>query len=134
MITKNMRPVEKMKTTERAEQVAVFQWIDASIGKYPALKNAFHPANGGKRHIGVARKMKAEGVKRGVPDIILLYPSKGFHGLVIEMKIKGNYPTLDQKEWMCRLVKANYKVALCYSADEAIAVLENYLRNKDRTI
>lgn len=123
---------EKMKTTERAEQVAVFQWIDASIGKYPALKNAFHPANGGKRHIGVARKMKAEGVRRGVPDIILLYPTHIFNGLAIEMKIKGNYPTKEQKEWMERLKVANYKVALCYSADEAIAVLINYLWDVNR--
>lgn len=118
-----------MKTTERAEQVAVFQWIDASIGKYPALLNAFHPPNGGHRHIGVARKMKAEGVKRGVPDIILLYPSHLFHGLAIEMKIKGNYPTKEQKEWMARLKRVGYQVNLCYSAEEAIFVLKDYLRS-----
>ena len=51
--------------------------------------SAFHPIcrdylihvpNGGRRDIREAAKFKRMGVKAGVPDLVLLYPSGGYHG------------------------------------------------------
>jgi hypothetical protein len=43
--------------------------------------------NGGKRHIAIARKLKIEGVKSGVPDITLIHEGR-YYGIEVK-NIKG---------------------------------------------
>ena len=49
-----------------------------------------HPPNGGKRHKAVAAKLKAQGVKPGVPDVLIFGPPHrlpdGCAGVAIELK------------------------------------------------
>lgn len=84
--------------------------------------------NGGHRHIGTARKLKAEGVRPGVPDYCLFVARKGYHGLLIELKepTKGKLsPTQDE---MIRLL--SHEWYLCVVAkgwDEAREAIQNYL-------
>ena len=54
-------------------------------GRHPQLALIFAIPNGGKRHIGTARKLKAEGVRSGVPDIFLACPRMpyDFHDLIV---------------------------------------------------
>ena len=56
--------------------------------------------NGGHRNKATAGKLKAEGVRAGVPDLMLLYPRHGYHGLVIELKVGHNVATREQNEWL----------------------------------
>jgi len=93
--------------------------------------------NGGARHIVAARKLKAEGVKAGVPDLCLPYPIMcgevtRWHGLYIEMKTKGGAVNPDQKEWIKYLLSVGYMVAVCWTAEEAIQELTNYLEGTTR--
>lgn len=57
------------------EQRAVFEWAEYAKGKYPWLKWMHHIPNGGSRNKIEAVRLKAQGVKRGVPDIFLPYPT-----------------------------------------------------------
>ena len=89
--------------------------------------------NGGQRHKAVAAKLKAEGVKAGVPDILVFEWAPRAHagmycGLAIEMKVKPNKPTLAQVAWMDALKRRGWSCVVVYSADEAWAALASYLR------
>jgi len=86
----------KRNNEEHQIQVGLFEWIDLQKNKYPALKNTFAIPNGGSRHILEAANLKAEGVKSGIPDILLAFPSKCFHGLFIEHKTAKGKLTKDK--------------------------------------
>lgn len=115
--------------SEHDEQAALFEWarIEANRGVEP-LRWLFAIPNGGLRARRTAAKLKAEGVKAGVPDLMLPYPAGGYHGLFIEMKFGSNKPTKKQKAWLAGLSKAGYQVAVCWGWDEARLVIESYLR------
>ena len=58
--------------SEHHEQCALFAWLRL---QWPDLDRvSFAIPNGGHRHKAVAGKLKAEGVKAGVPDIFIAYP------------------------------------------------------------
>lgn len=84
-------------------------------------------ANGGHRHKATAGRMKAEGVNAGVPDLLFFELRKGYVGLAIEMKRKPNKPTAEQREWLERLMVRDWRCAVCYSHEDAWAVLADYL-------
>ncbi len=115
--------------SEHIQQSMVFQWAKLREEQYPALKMMFAVPNAGKRSPGVAAYYLAEGLKSGVPDIILpvayQYP---YNGLVIEMKDGKNKPTDNQKKWLAMFEAAGWRVEICYSYDEAVAVLKDFLR------
>jgi hypothetical protein len=71
---------------EHTEQVRFFELVDLYIPRYPELKNVYANPNGSLRNLIVAKKLKAEGVRPGVPDIIVDVARHGYHGLRIEMK------------------------------------------------
>lgn len=116
-----------MKTSEHDEQATLFQWAELSTARFPELALLFAIPNGGRRHIKVAREMKAEGVKAGVPDIYLPIPRKKYHGLFIEMKVKGGRVRKNQKNWIALLKQQGYKVEVCFGFQEAKTILEEYL-------
>lgn len=112
---------------EHDQQVALFVWANQNLGRYPLLKWMHAIPNGGKRHPATAGKMKAEGLKSGVPDICLPVACHGFHALYIEMKVGKNKPRDEQPKWLEYLRGAGYCVRLCYSAKDAQKAIEEYL-------
>ena len=123
-----------MKSREAQEQAVVISWCEMQKSKYPELDMIFSIPNGGYRNKIEAHNLKLQGVKSGVPDIMLAYPSKPFAGLFIEMKWGKNKPTKNQEDWIKRLSAVGYRCEVCYSAEEAIAVIKEYLgiRGKNR--
>jgi hypothetical protein len=119
----------RLKTTEHAEQVKVVDWAKWQAKINPELELLFAVPNGGKRHIKVAQKLKAEGTRAGVPDLILPVARLPFHGLFIEMKVAGNKPSDAQIWWLSNLNQQGYLATVCYGADQAIEVLINYIRH-----
>ena len=115
------------KKTEHSEQVALFGWAKANEPRHLQLGLMFAIPNGGKRHIGTGRKLKAEGVKSGVPDIFLGVPRNGKHGLFIELKVGKNKPSKNQLWWIHSLRAEGYAVEVCYGFLEAQAAIINYL-------
>jgi hypothetical protein len=92
-----------------------------------------HVPNGGQRSIATASRLKAEGVKRGVPDILIFEPHHKrskligwvhYVGLAIELKDgKKGVVSADQKRWMERLSECGWRAEVCRSGDEVIALL-----------
>lgn len=121
-----MNPYNR-KRSEATEQIRVIDWSRWRENKYPELKLLHHVPNGGSRNKMEAQNLKREGVKSGVPDLVLPVARKGFHGLYIEMKFGKNKTTTEQEEWLIALRKQGYKTAVCYGAEEAIPLIMNYL-------
>lgn len=112
---------------ESQEQCALFEWAAYNLGNKPELKLMFHVPNGGWRKPREAARLKREGVKPGVPDVCLPVPKGMYHGLWIEMKAKGNYPTPEQRIWLKNLNLQGYYAVCCHCWEEAKNVIENYL-------
>lgn len=83
--------------------------------------------NGGERNKIVAAKLKAEGVKPGIPDIHLPVACGGYHSLYIEMKKPGGRVSPEQTDRICRLKAYGNKVDVCFTWEEAVASLIQYL-------
>lgn len=115
--------------TEHTEQKALVMWADGQVNRgRKELGNLFAIPNGGARHIVTARRMNAEGVKPGVPDLFLAWPSSGRCGLFIEMKRRqGGSTTALQRAWHESLRKAGYAVVVCKGVEEAIKNINLYL-------
>jgi len=97
--------------------------------KYPAETRWMHAIpNGGARNVVVASKMKQEGTKRGIWDVCLPLPRGGFHGLYIEFKFGKGRLTPEQKEFGAYLQDQGYKTGVAYTVDEAMEILEMYLK------
>lgn len=89
--------------------------------------------NGGKRDVVVARRLQDEGVISGVPDLFLAWPSKGFHGLWIELKRKDkslSKVSAAQKEMITALNDAGYKAIVCFGAEMALEAIKDYLQEE----
>lgn len=108
---------------------AQFEWLDARLALL------FHVPNGGMRDVRVAKKLKAEGVKRGVPDVFLPVigpPGMGLdmcdHGLFIELKrLKGGALSPEQRWWIDRLRAQGYRVEVCKGWLAAALVIAEHL-------
>jgi hypothetical protein len=99
-------------------------------------------ANGGKRDKITAAKLKAEGVKPGVPDIFLPVPmpmsglnrwDRRYCGLYIEMKRPkatgqaAGSTSDDQDTWIVYLRSAGYAVGVYFDWRSAAKDIEDYI-------
>ncbi len=99
--------------------------------RYPVLKKLFHVPNGGKRSPKVAMQLKAEGVRRGVCDYLLIqrrfFRRAHYNGLGIELKAGKGRLTQEQIDFAIETAKEGWYVVDCWSADTAWEVLAEYL-------
>jgi hypothetical protein len=113
---------------EHDQQVTLFAWAAEMEAQHPELRLLFAVPNWiGTRTRHHGAYLKAEGRKPGVPDVWLPVSRRYYHGLVIEMKVKPNRPSDEQRAWLAALEAADYAVHVCYSAIEAEAVILHYL-------
>ena len=112
---------------ESREQICLFEWAKINEHKEPALALLFHVPNGGKRSKTAAVRLKLEGVKAGVPDLVLPVARGGFHGLFIELKEGKNTPTQNQKRWLAALSEQGYCAKVCYGFEGARDAILEYL-------
>lgn len=119
----------RRREPEHVEQKAVFYWAALHQARVPELDMFYAIPNGRGRSKAEAGKLKAEGVKRGVPDIALDVARRGKHGLRIEMKAPGalNTVSADQEIWIARLEAEGYEVHVCDRWQNAWNVLMDYL-------
>jgi len=108
------------KQEEHDDQVKLFEdhieprLVNGAVG--------FAIPNGGHRAKRVAAALKAEGVKRGVPDIFLMYAGVTYF---LEMKkAKGGRTSPEQKLMIARLERAGAICAVCKGLQEAVPQLE----------
>ena len=114
--------------SEHDEQASLIQEANLRAGADPRWGLLLAIPNGGLRSKATAAKLKAEGVRAGVPDLFLPVASRGMHGLWIEMKRgDGGQISAAQKEWHIALQAQGYGVAICPGADSAVWAIRMYL-------
>lgn len=121
-----------MKRTEHQEQAALFRVAALHEKKWPELAQMFAVPNGGQRHIAVAARLKAEGVKAGVPDIFLPAPRGQAHGLFIELKAEGGRVSAAQRNRLAALARQGYACRVCYGWEEAWREIQAYLAGPEQ--
>lgn len=106
-----------MKGDEDSVQIA----FNAFMEKTHLAEYWCHVPNGGFRNKSVARKLKLQGVKTGVPDILIFFEPR----TAIELKRtdgKGKV-SKDQKKWIKMLTEQGWSCYTCHGIDEAIDVV-----------
>lgn len=121
---KKTSPREKLCPSEYHEQVKLVDWM--RVAGVPH----HHSPNGGYRNKVEAMKFKRMGTNAGFPDIFIPIARKGFHGLTIELKrILGGKLTESQLAWRDIFVEQGYAWYEAKGSDEAIKIIEGYLKN-----
>lgn len=112
--------------SEHAEQCALIEWFDL---QYPALRRRLAAVpNAGKMPAHVGAKMNREGRRKGYPDLQLLVPVDGYHGLIIEMKrTRGGTIEAEQLEWLEWFADMGFRAVVCKGFDAARQVVGEYL-------
>jgi len=103
--------------------------LQKRVARYLDVKKVlwFHCANERRTTMQAGARLKAKGVKSGVPDCLILKTNTIYNGLAIELKIKPNKPTAKQIEWLDKLTNEGWKTAICFSFDEALKEIDEYL-------
>lgn len=112
----------KISPSEHSEQVGFINWFRA---KYSQVL-IFAIPNGEKRAISVAKRLKMEGVVRGVPDLFV--PA---WNLWIEMKrVSGGRLSPDQKQMIEYLEGARHTVIVGKGATDASQQVLKFMEGK----
>lgn len=111
--------------TEREEQEALATWLDAS-----ALRWCHVPNERASR--AEAGKLKRQGVKAGVPDVLVFSRVPGrpeVRGVAIELKRRrGGTVRETQREWIEGLRQSGWVAEVCRGSGDAIALLRRLFR------
>jgi hypothetical protein len=101
----------------QAEIVKVLtSYKDAGLLEFYAVPN------GGKRHIGTAVKLKKTGLRKGVPDLVVLF--RGGRSAYIEVKSPKGRIDPEQRKWAEWLKDAGYYHAYVRSVQDVQSILD----------
>lgn len=118
------KPVDR----EGQEQAALLEEIQL---RYPDVYELiYHVPNGGHRVKAVAAKLKGQGVKAGVPDLVLPMARGGYFGLYIEFKAKPPFDapvSASQDAFLQLLTNENYLAIVCRGNIDAVEAIRAYL-------
>lgn len=110
-------------------QLECAKWIFELETIYPVLRWMMHVPNGGKRSRGVAGRMHAMGVRKGVVDFICPFPSPNgeFAGLAIELKSHNGTLSDEQKSFLKTAAAAGWHTGVARSLEQFIPLVERWL-------
>lgn len=88
-----------------------------------------HSPNGGRRNIREGARFRAMGTKAGFPDLFLCLPSptRGAHGLFIELKSEHGRQSPAQIEWESNCTRVGYLYKIVRNIDDFINVMKDYM-------
>ncbi len=105
--------------SEASEQVVLARWLTRNKILF------FHPPNGGKRVRSEARLFRRMGVKRGVPDIVIVDPVGDYVGTVVELKrVSGGVVSAEQREWLSAFKERGWATCIAKGARDAVSQLQ----------
>lgn len=136
----NTRKPRRRKRLEHGIQVGLFDWRAMQLNLWPelallhaipngaALKSSVRRTQSGKsvRYSVEGESLRREGLTTGVPDVCWPVARGGHHGLYIEHKSPGNYPSKDQKRIIAMLVAQGYLVRVSYDVKTSIELIGMY--------
>ncbi len=118
--------------TENQEQRALVKWLSL----HPIARDYYCKNNNeGKRTEAQGWNLKLMGLRAGVSDLALFWPTKTHHGLWLEVKRNMSYPPsakksdtwLAQIEWIERMRGVGYAGHFCYGWEDGKRIIEEYL-------
>lgn len=112
------------RDTEDQHQRALATYLDA-IGVL-----WFHTPNEAKRTKAARGRLKAHGMKAGVPDVIVLTAAANGRPTALELKRLNGRPTKAQLAFLDRADAEGWNAAVCYGHHAAIDWLESLGYNK----
>jgi len=121
------KPGAKRIDREGREQAALMREIEL---RYPEVfELIYHVPNGGHRHKKVAEKLKDQGVKAGIPDLVLPMARGGYFGMYIEFKATVDPAPVSPSQQACirRLNDQGYLAIVCQGHFDAMEQLRAYL-------
>lgn len=122
--------------SEESHQIALFMLCSNNFDKYPELRWLFAIPNGGYRSKSEAGRLKAAGVKAGVPDLCLPIKRDIYSGLWIELKLpatdkkKATETSPEQDKWIEHLQSQGFGAMICYGYQHAYQMLIEYLEQE----
>lgn len=131
------------KISEHDEQANFMTEVDLRYG----LREDFVPTllfsvpngimAGGQNKFALMAKFRAEGMKRGVADILYLQPRGDYNCLAIEMKAAHLRNTAsavseEQAEFLAAVNGAGGLGEVCYGCDDAMRIFELYMSSPVR--
>ena len=128
---KVFRPYDRKPVgpSEHQEQSAVIKWWALVHQQYRLPEFAlFAIPNGGARDPITGARLKAEGVRRGVVDLMLARANDQHAGLFLEMKVGSNKPSNEQVVFMEYLASAGYLASVHWDSASAINAIQDYLK------
>ena len=128
------RTKSRTRISEHAEQVLTVQWWDEIGASQHGLDYRLLiavPNAGAGGHRGQGGKMKAEGARAGVPDLLLAVPRRGSAGLWIEMKAVDGNVRPHQRAYHGLLRAGGYCVEVARGFEAARKVIEDYLNGRE---
>lgn len=90
-----------------------------------------HVPNGQNSSARAGSRMKAQGLRAGVPDLFLAVPRGPYHGLWVEMKSAAGTCSDAQKAFHPLLLAQGYHVQVCKGWDQATRAITAYLKLPD---
>lgn len=118
---------KKEKESEHEIQAAFFEYVRLKAKKDNAYKLVTAIPNAREGEWARIRFWR-EGVNAGWPDVLCAAPRGKWNALFIEFKTRTGRLSRKQLEIMACLQKAGACVLVCYSADEGISLLDQYLK------
>ncbi len=134
---KTLKDYAASAVSESRAQQAIIKWWSLKCREFGLAENLLmaFPLQGARSALNGAR-MKAEGMRRGTPDMFLAV-KEGFSsdlwipsphaGLWIEMKSKEGRLTEEQCAMQAHLREMGFLCAVCRSTDDAIQTITRYL-------
>ena len=116
----------KIHHRESDLQIRCVKWFRVNYPEFaPLLEHPHNEGNAFTRHQQVIAN--AEGVTKGVADLLLHIPSQGFFSLAIEMKTEKGRQSPEQKTWQRYFEAAGGIYLIVRSFDEFVDVVTKYL-------
>jgi hypothetical protein len=115
--------------SEHSIQSTFIAWARAQ--RDPRLAWVFAIPNAAKRGYTVRCRMLDEGLRAGVADVFLPWPSGGLHGLYIEFKSAVGKCTPEQIAFGEYAVSAGYGWIVCRTVEQAVEAVERYLEGTE---
>ncbi len=129
--TSKPRPARKRKNIdgilETHIQQACVKWFAYQHNDLWQDGVLFHIPNEGIRLGATGRRMKSEGIVKGVADLCLALPRHGYGALYIELKRPDCYQSAEQKQWQRNIERHGNKYVVCKSLNEFMDTINSYL-------
>lgn len=115
---------------ESEHQQALIRWATIAKSKYPELELLYAIPNGSNTTDKNRIRLVAEGMKKGMPDLVLPVARGHYHALYLELKTKDGKLSKSQKDLHELLKETGNAVMISRSLEQSIQIIKIYLKQK----